>query len=111
MALSIADLQSAVVKLAPVEISLDGTEEKVLIHRFTWAQFDVLLEADKDIDRDNYVTRQVIRLMSGPGVEPTEEQVSKLQNLFTAAQILDLYTQGLAANGFGRKAQKEAEKK
>ena len=111
MGFSIADIEKKGIKLDPVEMDVDGFKDKVIVQRFTWAQFDTLLEADKETSDKNYITRQVIRLMSGPGIEPTEEQITQMQNVFSAAQIMQIYTEGFAVNGFGPSASRNAQKK
>lgn len=111
---SFDDLLAAGASLKPVPVSIEGLDDQVLIHQFTWDQFRELFESDKpddDADQEAHIRTQVLKLLRGPDCEPTAEDCASLGKIFTVAQVREIYNKGLRLNGFGAAALRDAEKK
>lgn len=99
---------------SPVDVPIDGLDEPVELHRFSWSDFDILMGIKDDADGNGFM-KQVICILSGQAqfeaVDTiTEEDIQQLCDYFTVPQIREIYSHGLRINGYGPLAAKDAEK-
>lgn len=114
MSLSFDQLVKNPPALKPVPVDIEGLDEQVEIHRFTWDQLSELLDpedGEAEVTGEQRIRDQVVRLLKGPGAEVTEEDVANVRRIFTVTQVRDIYQKGLNLNGFGVEAMREAQKK
>lgn len=102
MAKTFDELCAAGVALAPVATEIDGLDEELLLHQFTSADFDALVEKHKFTSgKPESVWKAAICFLKGKGYEPKAADRDQLQAMFTNAQIERIAIAGLRLNGFG----------
>lgn len=113
MALSFEDLVKAPPVMKPVAIDIEGMDDQVEVHRFTWDQLSELLDAEEDEGKpsEQRIREQVVRLLKGPGTEVADEDIANIRKIFTITQVREIYHKGLSLNGFGAEAVRDAQKK
>ncbi|TQV85192.1 hypothetical protein FKG94_03105 [Exilibacterium tricleocarpae] len=97
-------------ELEPESVQIDGLSEDILIYRFSWNDFEKILNHESGEGVVPSRVHQVVCLLNPPGYEPTLDDIDFMTATYTLPQIKDMYSKALDINGFGHKAQKDAQK-
>lgn len=114
MGLKYQNIKGAKQEFPPVDVPIDGLDQPVELHQFSWSDFDRLMQIEDDAEHGAF-KKQVLCMLNGKAqldaVDAiTSEDIQQLGDVFTVRQIREIYSEGLRLNGFGAKAAKDAEK-
>lgn len=108
---SFSELKAAIAALPAVSVGVQGLDDEVLVHQFTWAQFDKLMNLKGD---DSFAKQAICMLCGSETLESVDdigkEDIEALMATFTVAQVREIYQKCMRINGFGAEAVRDAEK-